>query len=317
MESGKANLFTNSHILAWLTYFAENSEVDLEKVKILDITRKNKNLIPTVESHRSVLVFTEAGHPDIFYRMFNAGLGECTVIYNEGSDPSGPIKRDYVYDMINRGINASAGMLILNPKARTTYKIGMSNTNFMPGSVRYVGSEIRAVLLSKMEIAPAKNICVISGASIAIEAAMLAPDGDIAAVEYSARDRRTLEENVNQFGLHNITIIDHVDEETMKDLPVPDVTMLVASASMEQEMKCLVALNPQMEFVIYTLDVKVMAEMSQICESIGLREPEIIQIQVSRLNSKNNFEIEPAPWIIRTAAGEEAAPEKVEFPEVF
>lgn len=64
------NLFTNAHILAWLQYFSDHSEVDLERVKILDITRKNKNLIPTVESHRSVLVFTEAGHPDIFYRMY-------------------------------------------------------------------------------------------------------------------------------------------------------------------------------------------------------------------------------------------------------
>ncbi len=33
---------------------------------MLDITRKNKNLIPTVESHRAVLVFTEAGIDDIF-----------------------------------------------------------------------------------------------------------------------------------------------------------------------------------------------------------------------------------------------------------
>ena len=94
------NLFTNAHILAWLQYFSDNTEVDLERVKILDITRKNKNLIPTVESHRSVLVFTEAGHPDIFYRMFNAGLGDCTVIYNEGSEPAGPVKQNKVYDMM-------------------------------------------------------------------------------------------------------------------------------------------------------------------------------------------------------------------------
>lgn len=99
------NLFTNAHILAWLQYFSDQANVDLERVKILDITRKNKNLIPTVESHRSTLVFTEAGHPDIFYRMFNAGLGECTVIYNEGSEPSGPIKQNKVYDMMDRGIN--------------------------------------------------------------------------------------------------------------------------------------------------------------------------------------------------------------------
>ena len=74
------NLFTNSNILSWLKYYSDNTKIDLERVKILDITRKNKNLIPTIESHACVMVFTEAGHPDIFYRMFNAGLGECTVV---------------------------------------------------------------------------------------------------------------------------------------------------------------------------------------------------------------------------------------------
>ena len=142
-------LFNNSHILAWLQYFSDHTQVDLEKVKLLDITRKNKNLIPTVESHPAVLVFTEAGHADIFYRMWDAGLGDCTVWYNEGSDPSGPIKHDLLRDMIDRGINASAGMLVLNPNARSTYKVGMRNSSFSRGSIHYVGSEIRAVLLNK------------------------------------------------------------------------------------------------------------------------------------------------------------------------
>ena len=298
------NLFTNAHILAWLQYFSDHSEVDLERVKILDITRKNKNLIPTVESHRSVLVFTEAGHPDIFYRMYNAGLGECTVIYNEGSEPEGPIKESKVYDMLDRGINASAGMLILNPKARSTFKFGMSNQSFAYGSVRYVGSEIRAVILSKMQIDMQKNICVISGESIAVEAANLAAEGTVIAVEYNHRDRKTLEDNVSQFGLNNVTIVDHVDEETMAGLPVPDVTMLVASTSMEQEMECLLKLNPNMEFVVYTLDFHVAAGMPALCSSLGIHDVDIIQLSVSKLNSKHNFDTQPAPWIITGKAGE-------------
>jgi precorrin-6B methylase 2 len=291
-------LFTNKHILDWLHYFAENTDIDLEKVKILDITRKNKNLIPTVESHKCVLVFTEAGHPDIFYRMFNAGLGECTVVYNEGSEPSGEIKKAKIYDMINRGINASAGMLIVNDNARSTFKFGMDNLSFASGSVKYVGSEIRAVILSKMQINESKNICVISGESIAVESAIMAPEGTVIAVEYNSRDRRTLEENVNQFGIQNITIIDHVDEESMKDLPVPDVTMLVASASMEQEMEYMLKINPDMEFVIYTLDFTVAAQMDKIFAKFGLGDPDTTQITVAKLSSKHTFDVQPAPWLI-------------------
>ena len=297
-------IFNNSHVIAWLEYFSNNTEVDLEHVKILDITRQNKNLIPAVEAHHNVLVFTEAGHEDIFYRMYNAGLGECTVTYNEGSEPEGPIKTDKVANMIDRGINASAGMLIYNPNARSTVKFGMDNKAFASGSVRYVGSEIRSIILSKMQINEGKNICVISGESIAVEAAILDGEGDVIAVEYNSNDRSTLEDNVVQFGLNNVTIIDHVDEETMKGLAVPDVTMLVASASMEKEMECLIKLNPNMEFVIYTLDFVVAASMPEICRKFGIRDPEIIQVSVSKLSSKNTFTTQPAPWLISGKVGE-------------
>ena len=291
-------IFTNTNVLAWLQYFSENTELDLEHVKILDITKKNKNLIPAVEAHRSVLVLTEAGDQDIFYRMYHAGLGECTVIYNEGSEPEGPVKKHSVASMMDRGINASAGMVVLNPNARTTVKFGMDNRSFATGSVRFVGSEIRTILLSKMQLTEGKNICVISGESIAIEAAIQDGEGTVIAVEYSKSDRSTLEQNVSQFGLNNVKIIDHVDEENFKGLPVPEVTMLVASASMEQEMKYLLSLNPQMEFVIYTLDFVVAASMPKLFQELGLGDPEIIQMTISKLTSKNTYRTEPAPWII-------------------
>lgn len=297
MEQEK-QMFSNDSILAWLTYYAETTNVDLQKVKILDITRKNKNLIPTVESHNATLVFTEAGHPDIFYRMWTAGLGECTVWYNEGSDPSGQILHKPIREMINRGINASAAMLIMNPNARSTQKIGMKNMNFSRGSVHYVGSEIRAAMMSKMHIDQADNLCIISGESLAVEAALLAPEGTIIAVEYSQRDRRTLEDNAHEFGLHNIEIIDHVDDESLKGLPVPTFTMLVASASMEQEIEALLRVNPHMEFLVYTLDFQCAASLPALFEHYGIGDIEVIQISVSKLNAKRNMVAEPAPWLI-------------------
>ena len=37
------NTFSNETILAWLNFFSNGTLIDLEHVKILDITRKNKN----------------------------------------------------------------------------------------------------------------------------------------------------------------------------------------------------------------------------------------------------------------------------------
>lgn len=296
-------IFTNEVILSWLQYYAKNTTIDLEHVKIIDITKKNKNIIPTVESHKTTMVFTNAGMEDIFYRLWNAGLGECDVWYNEGSEPDGQIFNKKVKDMIDRGINASAGMLIINPNARNTAKIGIGNDLFRKGSIQYVGSEIRAIILNKMMVDLADDICVIGGESIAIEAALLAPEGTVIAVEYNGADRDTMEDNVNHFGLHNVIIIDHVDEESMKDCPVPSLVFMVASASMDQELEYLKKINPQINVVIYTLDFQVAAGAKETLEKIGITDVETIQVAVSRLGSNNSFKQQPAPWII-TGRGE-------------
>lgn len=244
------------------------------------------------------MVFTNAGIDDIFYRLWNAGLGECEVWYNEGSDPSGEILHQRVKDMIDRGINASAGMLIINHNARNTAKIGLSNEMFQRGSIHYVGSEIRAIILNKMGVALQDDICVIGGESIAVEAALMAPEGSVIAVEYSKADRATLEDNVAHFDLHNVKIIDHVDAESMKDCPVPSLVFLVASASTDQELAYLTKLNPNISVVIYTLDFKTAANIPGTLQSLGLTDIDTIQVSVAKLGSNNTFKQEPAPWII-------------------
>lgn len=296
-------IFTNEVILSWLQYYAKNTTVDLEHVKMIDITKKNKNVIPTVESHRTTMVFSNAGIEDIFYRLWNAGLGECEVWYNEGSEPEGQILNSKVKDMINRGINASAGMLIINPDARNTAKIGIGNELFQKGSIHYVGSEIRAVILNKMMVDTHDDICVISGESIAIEAALIAEEGNIIAVEYNREDRETMEDNVQHFGLQNVMVIDHVDDKSMSTCPVPSLVFMVASASMEQEISCLVKLNPKLRVVIYTLDFQVAAGAAEILGRYGIGDVQTIQVSVSRLSANHSFKQEPAPWII-TGRGE-------------
>jgi precorrin-6B methylase 2 len=291
-------MFTNEVILSWLQYFSQNVDINLAKVKMLDITGKNKNLIPTVMSNRAVLVFIDAGHPDIFYDMWNAELGDCDIWYNEGSDPSGEIKHDKLSDMINRGINASAAMLILNPNAATNYKIGIENSRFTCGSVQYVCREVRAIIMSKLNLRDQDNICIISGESIAVEAAMIAAEGSVIAVEYDPRDRKTMKENAQKFGLKNVIIVESLEGNILDKLPVPDLAFIVASPRIDSEIKSLLAINPLMDFVIYTLDFEILMSIPTLFQENGLERTETIHVAVSRVNSKKMVEPFPAPWLI-------------------
>lgn len=291
-------MFTSGVILSWLEYFSRNVDISLSKLKMLDITGKNKNLIPIIMCNRAVLVFTDAGHPDIFYDMWNAELGDCEIWYNEGSEPSGEMKHDKLSDMINRGINASAAMLIMNPNAATNYQIGMENRRFSCGSVNYVCSEVRAVIMNKLNLRDGDNICIISGESIAVEAAMIASEGSVIAVEYDVRDRDTMKENVDKFGLNNVSIVDTLENGALTKLPLPDKAFIVASKLLGSELKSLVAVNPDMDFVIYTLDFELLTEIPALFRENGISRTEAIHIEVSRVNSKSMTEPFPAPWLI-------------------
>ena len=288
--------FNNELILQWLSYFSQHSELDLGTLKILDITRENKNIIPAVQSSRQVMVLTDAGHPDIFYDMWDAGLGGCDVWYNEGSDPSGPIKHDKLQDMIDRGINAPAGMLIVNENYRSTYQVGLSNQQFTAGSIKYVSSEVRAVIMSWLQAELRDTILTVGAASIAVESALVAAEGALIAVEHSPRDCATMEENAKKFGLNNVTVISSVDEA--EALPVPGTAFLVASKYMEHEIETLIRRNPKIRLFVYTLDFRYLSAVPKIFERHGITLTEAIQVGVNRLGYKGEMESEPAPWLI-------------------
>ena len=290
-------IFTNEVILKWLQYFAENTPIDLEQIKMMDVTKKNMNIIPTVESHKAVLAFMEAGDTEVFYRMWNAGLGDCEVWYNEGSEPVGEIKHDDVRFMIDRGINASAGMLVVNPNAVSTNKSGLGDVTQRVSSKRVAG-EIRNIILSKMRIDAEDTVCVVGGEVIAVDAAFHASEGTVIAVEYNGKQRAALEDNVEFYDLRNVKIIDRVDEESMEGLPAPDIAFLVASASLHQEINCLMKLNPNVILVVYTLDFAEAGKLKDLFDSKGIKDAEVIRIGIDRLGADNTFTREPAPWIV-------------------
>ena len=89
-----------------------------------------------------------------------------------------------------------------------------------------------------------------------------------------------------------------MDEETMKDCPIPSLVFLVASASTDKELACLTKLNPKIDVVIYTLDFRVAANIQGSLQELGFNDIDTIQVSVSKLGSKNTFKQEPAPWII-------------------
>lgn len=295
----KNSVFTNEQILSWIQYFGTQTELDLERIKIVDMSRENKNLLPAIQNFRTVLAFLDAEQNGIFYKLWDAGLGDCEIWLGEGLSPSGeaiPCRK--LPDVLRHDLTGPTAVLIQNADARNTPRIGLKNDNFSLGSVRYVGSEIRSVIMSMLHVDIQDVICIISGESIAVETAIMASAGNVLAVEYRESDRALMESNCEKFGLNNVAIVRDVKPETLAGLPVPALSFIVATDRLEDEIRDLLIVNPQMQFVIYTLDLDILARIPALFEKYGIHDTEITQIAVSKLNANNRFSPQPSPWLI-------------------
>ena len=293
----KGSYFTNQ-ILSWMGYFADEMSVNPEKIKLLDICGKMKNVIPFIETNKRVLVFADELHEDLFYEFWEAGFGEYDMWYGVGLDEEGQVKKVKIKEVINRKITGPTVIFILSEKTRESYRIGMKNDMFSKGPIKYVGNEIRAVIMSLLGVDSQDTICLVDAESIAIEAAFVAGDGTIICVENDKGAKETMEDNVKQFGVHNVKIIPDLEQESMDSIPTPRLSFIVANKHLEEDIARLLKKNPKMQFVIYTLELDILSGVKALFNKYNISNMEVMQITVSKTDKNSIFVTEPSPWLI-------------------
>ena len=70
------------------------------------------------------------------------------------------------------------------------------------------------------------------------------------------------------------------------------------------ELRALLARNPKMRIIIYTLELNILAQIPALFEKYRIGNMEALQISVSKLRANGMFETKPVPWIISGVAGE-------------
>jgi precorrin-6Y C5,15-methyltransferase (decarboxylating) len=234
----------------------------------------------------------------MLYKCWEAGYGDYEMYYGEGYEPA-EMKHCKVSDMMDHTISEPTVIFIVNENTRESMIFGMKNENFSSGSVKYVGHEIRSVIMNKLELDNCDTALMVSAESIVIEASMVAYEGVIIAAERDAGSLRAMEENVSKFGVHNVEIISDLKEETLSKLPVPRIAFIVATREdIEKDIESLLKINPSIKFIVYTLELDILADIRAIMKKYGITVTEVMQITVSKTDKNSVFVSQPSPWMI-------------------
>lgn len=304
MGSSGMDMYNNSEMLEWVGNFADRMGVSPEKIKMLNICGKQKNVLPTIETHKRVMIFADESHPELFYEMWEGDYGDLDMWVGYGRSADNKVENCKVKDFMDKKIKEPVVIFVINENTREASRFGIKNEFFTKGSVNYVGHEIRSVIMNMLSCDVGDTICIVSGESIAIEAAIEASEGTIIAVEPDARDMRAMQDNVSKFGVHNIEIISGVTEENLASVPTPRLSFIVASKRLEDEIKVLLKVNPKMQFIIYTLELDMVVNIKNIFEKYNINETEVLQISVSKSDKRSIMVAQPSPWMISGTAAE-------------
>ena len=303
MSQKKIMVFTGGQMLGWMGYISEHMDISPEKIKMLNTCSKRRNILATISSYKRVLIFADESHRDLFYKCWLAGYGDYDVWVGYGLEPKDEMRALKIRDLVNEELTGPTVIYIVNEKTRESLQFGMKNENFSTGTVRYVGHEIRAVIMNKLELDSSDCVCIVSGESIVIEASMIASEGVIIAAEKDAGSLRSMRENIEKFGVHNVEIIEEVSQEALAKLPTPRLAFLVATKrDIESDLQAFLKINSKIQFVIYTLELDVLVDIKHLLEKYGIRQTEVMQIAVSKVDSHGQFVAQPSPWLISAEA---------------
>ncbi|MFV0636076.1 precorrin-6Y C5,15-methyltransferase (decarboxylating) subunit CbiT [Mitsuokella sp.] len=182
-------------------------------------------------------------------------------------------------------------------------QLGIEDEAFIRGKVPMTKQEIRILTLAKARIEPHDIIYDIGAGtgSLSIEAARLAPEGHVYALERKKEAAVLIEANRRHFAVHNLSIMETEAPEGMEALPDADVILIGGSGGKLGAVldSVSVKLRPGGRLVFNCITVQTLSEsLAYLHEHEDLYRYEAVSVQVNRLRRVGPYDMAQAQNLI-------------------
>ena len=171
---------------------------------------------------------------------------------------------------------------------------GLSDAAFLRGKAPMTKEEVRAVSLCKLRLSTDSIVYDIGAGtgSVSIEAALLARDGAVYAVEFKDEAYALMEQNKEKFCTGNLHLIKGKAPEALDQLPAPTHAFIGGSAgNMEEILQLLFAKNPKVRVVVNCIALETISQMTALIKKLPVRNPEVVQLTCARANPIGSYHL--------------------------
>ena len=177
--------------------------------------------------------------------------------------------------------------------------LGIADEEFIRQDVPMTKQEIRILSLVKAQIAPDAVIYDIGAGtgSLSIEAARLAPKGEVYAIERSSAGINLIRANAANFAVTNVKVIQAEAPDGLADLPAADAILIGGSGSRLPEI--LETVTPKLKqtgrLVLNCITVQTLMQCIEFMrQHSDIYIYEAIQVQVTRLQQVGTYDMAKA-----------------------
>ncbi len=177
--------------------------------------------------------------------------------------------------------------------------LGIADEEFIRQDVPMTKQEIRILSLVKAQIAPDAVIYDIGAGtgSLSIEAARLAPQGEVYAIERSSEGINLIRANAANFAVTNVQVIQAEAPDGLADLPEADAILIGGSGSRLPEI--LETVTPKLKqtgrLVLNCITVQTLMQCIEFMrQHSDTYIYEAIQVQVTRLQQVGTYDMAKA-----------------------
>lgn len=288
----KAEKDIDVHVLPGISsgiYLCDKIGVSWENVHFLSRHGRECSIVSEVRTHEKVVLLP--GNADEIRKMMQElsdyGYESLKVIIGS--------HLGYVHEHIDEGTaeafceyqgESLAVIYIENPMAATQCRTpGIPEEEWIRGNAPMTKEEVRCISLAKMRLQKGMTVYDVGAGtgSVAIEAARCIPESHVYAIERKREALTLLEKNKKKFGTDNLTIVDGEAPEALQQIPIPDVVFIGGSGGyLEDILTCVCNKNPKVRIVVNAIALETVAEVLQFVKQKGIRDEEILCVQVSK-----------------------------------
>ncbi len=262
--------------------------------------------------------FASREFDDLNVMLFDFGEGEGAP-----AAPCAP-RAQAIPDACPQGDSASArkgGTGADAPKGAWPYaSSGIPDSLFVRGKVPMTKAEVRAVALSKLRLKPADTVWDVGAGtgSVSVEAALVAAEGAVWAIERKREGIALIRENTERFGCGNVFSVEGAAPEALFKLPAPDAVFVGGSAG---ELAAIVetarAKNPGARFCVPCVTLETLAQACGVFSGDAFEGFEVCQVSIAKGEETGPYHLMRAqnPVFIVSARGIAPRPEGARLPD--